>query len=50
MHFSHGDTVFLQGTLKADIQDWNGELALSFGVIAERILTAQPRGRSRAQS
>jgi single-stranded DNA-binding protein len=50
MHFSHGDTVFVQGTLKADIQDWNGELALSFGVIAERILTAQPRGRSCAQS
>jgi len=51
MHLSHGDTVFVQGTLKAEIQEKNGELALSFGVIAERIFnaTAEPEVQSCAQ-
>jgi hypothetical protein len=51
IRFSHGDTVFVQGTLKAEIQEKNGELALSFGVIAERIFnaTAEPEVQSCAQ-
>lgn len=60
MYLSHGDTVIVQGTVKAAIHERNGEIALSFGVIAERILnvpqrfaeaiaTSQLEGQSEAQ-
>jgi single-stranded DNA-binding protein len=43
MQLSRGDSVIVQGTLKAEIHEKNGELALSFGVVAERILDIPPR-------
>jgi single-stranded DNA-binding protein len=43
MHLSHGDTVIVQGTVKAGIHERNGEIALSFGVIAERVLNVPQR-------
>jgi single-stranded DNA-binding protein len=60
MHLSLGDTVIVQGTVKAAIHERNGEFALSFGVIAERVLyvpapftrtitTALLEGQSEAQ-
>jgi single-stranded DNA-binding protein len=38
MRLSQGDPIIVQGTFKAEIQEQNGEIALSFGVLAERIL------------
>ena len=46
-HLSHGDTVIVQGTVKAGIHERNGETALTFGVIAERVLNVPP-GQSTA--
>ena len=43
MHLSHGDTVIVQGTVKAGIHERNGEIALTFGVIAERVLNVPQR-------
>jgi len=43
MQLSRGDPIILQGTFKAEIQGHNGEIALSFGVIAERILDVPPK-------
>ncbi len=43
MRLSRGDPIIVQGTVKAEIQEQNGEIALSFGVIAERILDVPPR-------
>jgi single-stranded DNA-binding protein len=43
MHLSRGDTVVVQGTVKAEIHERNGEIALSFGVIAERVLNVPQR-------
>jgi single-stranded DNA-binding protein len=39
VHLSHGDTVVVQGTLKTEIHERNGEFAVSCGVIAERVLS-----------
>jgi single-stranded DNA-binding protein len=41
-HLSHGDTVIVQGTVKAGIHERNGETALTFGIIAERVLNVPP--------
>jgi single-stranded DNA-binding protein len=38
VHLSHGDAVVVQGTLKTEIHERNGEFAVSCGVIAERVL------------
>ena len=38
VHLSHGDAVVVQGTLKAEIHERNGEFAVSCVVIAERLL------------
>jgi single-stranded DNA-binding protein len=43
MRLSQGDPIIMQGTFKAEIQGQNGEIALSFGVIAERILDVPPQ-------
>jgi hypothetical protein len=43
MRLSQGDPIIAQGTFKAEIQGQNGEIALSFGVIAEHILDAPPQ-------
>jgi single-stranded DNA-binding protein len=54
MHLSLGDTVIVQGTVKAAIHERNGEFVLSFGVIAERVLNvpaliARTEGRASAE-
>jgi single-stranded DNA-binding protein len=38
VHLSHGDAVVVQGTLKAEIHERNGEFAVSCGVLAEHVL------------
>ena len=38
VHLSHSDAVVVQGTLKTEIHERNGEFAVSCGVIAERVL------------
>jgi hypothetical protein len=38
VQLSRGDAVVVQGTLKAEIHERNGEFAVSCGVIAERVL------------
>jgi single-stranded DNA-binding protein len=43
MRLSPGDPIIVQGTFKAEIQAQNSEIALSFGVIAERILDVPPQ-------
>jgi single-stranded DNA-binding protein len=43
MRLSQGDPIIVQGTFKAEMQGQNGEIALSFGVIAEHILDVQPQ-------
>jgi|SRR5262249_21317323 len=40
---SRGDSIIVQGTVKAGIHERNGEIALSFGVIAERVLNVPQR-------
>ena len=42
LHLSYGDPVAVQGTLKAEICETNGEITLSFGVIAEHVLGLHP--------
>jgi single-stranded DNA-binding protein len=42
LHLSEGNQVAVQGTLKAEIRETNGEIALSFGVIAEHVLGLHP--------
>jgi single-stranded DNA-binding protein len=43
MRLSRGDPIVVQGTVEAEIQGQNGEIALSFGVVAERILDVPPQ-------
>jgi single-stranded DNA-binding protein len=43
MRLSRGDPIIVQGTFKAEMQGQNGEIALLFGVVAERILDAPPQ-------
>ena len=43
MRLSRGDPIIVQGTFKAEMQEQNGEIALLFGVIAERILDVPPQ-------
>jgi single-stranded DNA-binding protein len=43
MRLSRGDPIIVQGTFEAEIQGQNGEIALSFGVVAERILDVPPQ-------
>jgi len=42
MRLSQGDPIIVQGIVKAEIQEQNGEIALSFGIIAERIIDVPP--------
>ena len=42
LHLSEGNPVAVQGTLKAEIRDTNGEITLSFGVMAEHVLGLPP--------
>ncbi|MGH7873143.1 MAG: hypothetical protein ACREQO_13090 [Candidatus Binatia bacterium] len=46
---SDGDAATVQGTLKAEILEANGEFALAFGVIAERVLGLRPSRKNRAK-
>jgi hypothetical protein len=47
LRLSDGDAATVQGTLKAEILEGNGELALAFGVIAERVLRLHSSGENR---
>jgi len=42
LHLSEGNPVAVQGTLKAEIRETNGEITLSFGVMAEHVLGLPP--------
>ena len=42
MRLSRGDPIIVQGTFNAEMQEQNGEIALSFGVVAESILDVPP--------
>src|ERR1700730_19052568 len=46
---SDGDAVAVQGSLKAEFHDRNGEPALSFGVIAERAHGLHQLGKKRTK-
>jgi hypothetical protein len=47
MGLSYGESVAVEGVLKAGLHNRNGEIELCFGVIAERALCLQPAGKKR---
>ena len=47
MHLATGDPIILQGTVKTELQERNGEIVLSVAIIAERILDVPPRFTNR---
>jgi hypothetical protein len=47
MGLSNGESVAVEGVLKAGLHNRNGEIELCFGVIAERALCLQPTGKKR---
>jgi single-stranded DNA-binding protein len=49
LRLSDGDAVAVQGSLKAELHDRNGETALSFGVIAERAQSLHQPGKKRSK-
>src|SRR5882724_395531 len=49
MRLSDGDAVVVDGSLKAEFHDRNGETELSFGVIAERAVGLHQPGTNRTK-
>jgi single-stranded DNA-binding protein len=47
MRLTAGDAVAVEGALKAELYDKNGEFDLSFGVIAEHVLPLRQPGKKR---
>jgi single-stranded DNA-binding protein len=47
MRLTAGDAVAVEGALKAELYDRNGETDLSFGVIAEHVLPLRQPGQKR---
>ena len=47
MRLTAGDAVAVEGALKAELYDRNGETDLSFGVIAEHVLPLRRPGKKR---
>jgi single-stranded DNA-binding protein len=49
MHLSDGDAVAVQGSLKAELYDKDGETELFFGIIAEHALGLRQPGKKRRE-
>jgi len=47
LRLTAGDAVAVEGALKAELYDRNGETDLSFGVIAEHVLPLRQPGKKR---
>jgi single-stranded DNA-binding protein len=45
MHLTAGDAVAVEGTLKAELCDRDGEIRLSLGVIADQVLPLRQRAK-----